>query len=286
MVFDVNAQNDELHLNTVKVSIATSGTGSVGAAYLYQGSTLVTSASVSGGLATFNNIPRGTAGTVIAKDQTLPYTVKVDVTGVTSGTLSVTAAVATSSFSAMTVYNSIDGTVTVNGSASGAAQTVAASGPLFSLASAPTITKTSTSDSSGNVTAVYSATFNVNVTAVGTDVDFGLPASTTASFGTTTTGYNLAQIYKNGAATSTGAVTAAYSKPTIATLSADGSYFTLARNQTATIPVTYTFTILNPLAGSFAVQLQGVQWEKGSAGSALTQTTFMSGAPEWRTNSI
>jgi peptidoglycan hydrolase-like protein with peptidoglycan-binding domain len=286
LVFDVNAQNDELHLNTVKVGIATTGTGSVGAAYLYQGSTLVTSASVSGGLATFNNIPRGTSGTVIAKDQTLPYTVKVDVTGVTSGTLSVTAAVATSSFSAMTVYNSIDGTVTVNGSASGAAQTVAASGPLFSLASAPTITKTSTSDSAGNVTAVYSATFNVNVTAVGTDVDFGLPASTTASFGTTTTGYNLAQIYKNGAATSTGAVTAAYSKPTIATLSADGSYFTLARNQTATVPVTYTFTILNPLAGSFAVQLQGVQWAKGSAGSALTQTTFMSGAPEWRTNSI
>ena len=44
LIFDVNAQNDTLHLHDVKVRFATSGTGSIGAAYLYQGSTAVQSA--------------------------------------------------------------------------------------------------------------------------------------------------------------------------------------------------------------------------------------------------
>lgn len=286
LVFDVNAQNDSLRLNRVKVGISTTGTGSVGAAYLYQGSTQVSSASVSGGVADFNNILKGTAGATINRDQTLPYTVKVDVTGVTTGTLAITAAVGTSSFSPITIFNSQDATVTANGSASGNAQTVAAAGPLFTLSGSPTISKTSTSDTAGNVTSVYVATFNVNVLAVGTDIDFGLTGSSTAAFGTTTTGYHLAQIYKNGSASSTGAVTANYSKPSNSTLSSDGTYFTVSRNQSVTIPVTYAFSILNPLANTYAVQLQGVQWYKGNSGSALQLTSFMANQPEWRTSAI
>jgi len=290
LVFDVNAQNDELHLNRVKVGIATTGTGSVGAAYLYQGSTQVSSASVSGGLADFNNILKGTAGATIARDQTLPYTVKVDVTGVTSSTLGITAAVATSSFAPITVFNSQDGTVTVSGSASGNTQTVAATGPLFTLAGTPSIAKTNITPGGSTVsTFQYTATFNVNVQAVGTDLDFGLPASTTAAFGSSSlinTGY-LAQIYQNGSAsTSIQSLIPSYSQPTNTTLSGDNSFFTLARNQTVTIPVTYSFTILNGGANTYAVQLQGINWERSNAGGSLQTSNFMANQPTWRTPAI
>ena len=283
LAFDVNAQNDSVRLGTVRVGIVSSGTGSVSAAYLYQGSTPIQSASISNGVASFSNILKGTAGASVNKDQTLTYTVKVDVTGVTSNSLTVTAST-TASY--ITAYNSQDGTVnTVTGSATGYSQTVASIGPVFALSSTPTVTKSNITAGGATVTTYqYSATFPVTITAVGTDINIGLPASTTAAFGTTTTGFNLAQIYQNGAATSSQAVVAAYSQPSGTTISSDNSYFTVARNQTVTVPVTYSFTVVNGGANTYAVQLQGVNWE--SSTGALQTATFMRNQPAWRTTSI
>jgi len=286
LIFDVNAQNDTLHLRQVAVKIYTAagGTGSIGAAYLYQGSTQVASASVTSNTATFSNITNGTNGASIPVNTTLPYTVKVDVTGVTSGTLAVTAGVATSTSTGQTILSSNDSTAVISGSSQGNTTTVSAAGPLFSLVGAPTITKSPLNDGvTAGVLYQYSAMFNVNIQAIGTNVLIGLPATTTslmfgASFGSTTTGFNLAQIYQNQSATSSQAVTTSYAQPSNTTLL--NSTFTVARNQSVTVPVQYTFTILNGGASTYAVQLQGINWN----GSQLSN--FMANQPAWRTPSI
>lgn len=275
LTFDINAQNDTLHLRTVNVNFSVNGTGSVGAAYLYQGSTQIASASISGNAASFTNITNGTAGATIPVNTTVPFTVKVDVTGVTSGTLNVTA----STSATQTILSSNDSSVTVSGSAQGNTQTVAAAGPLFTLVGAPTITSQSISDgvTAGSLVK-YTATFNVNVQAIGRDVLIGLPASTSPSFGSSTTGFNVAQIYQDGVATSSQAVIASYSQPNNTTLTSNT--FTVSRNQSVTVPVVYTFTILNGQAHTYAVQMQGIYW----SGSNLTN--FMANQPAWRTPSL
>lgn len=243
LAFDVNAQNDSLHLHEVRINIkqvATTCTScSVTTAYLYQGSTQVANASVSGGVADFTNISNGTAGASIPRDQTVTYTVKVDVNGVTSGSLAVTASTSATQY----IYNSIDSTVDLSGAntTQGYTQTVANAGPLFTLASTPTITKSDVTPGNASVsTFQYVARFDVNITAVGTSVDIGLPSSTTAAFGSssmTMTSTDVAQVYQNGTATtSTQVLIPGYSQPTGTTLSSDTTYFTLARNQSITIP--------------------------------------------------
>ena len=294
-VFDVNAQNDTLHLHEVKVRFATGGTaGSIGAAYLFNGSTQIMSASVVNGVADFTNITDGMNGTTIPVNTTVPFTVKVDVTGVTSGnTFTVTAS---STSSDITTYNSIDSTAIQSGSAVGNQITVSGKGPLFVLSGTPTITKSVLStDQSGNATTSYSATFNVQVTAVGGSINLGLSGSSTPMFATTGAGTagvatTSIGIYQNGVLQSiTGfstnsAVTASYSQPTNTTMSSDGTYFTLAQNQTVTIPVTFTWLVKNPGSNTYAGQLQGINYEL--PGSALSQATFMANQTAWRTSSI
>jgi hypothetical protein len=73
---------------------SSAGRGVISAAYLYQGSTLISSASVSNGVtANFANTPTGTAGTSLPINVTVPYTIKADVTGVNSGSFPLVAVV-------------------------------------------------------------------------------------------------------------------------------------------------------------------------------------------------
>ncbi len=296
-VFDVNAQNDTLHLHEVKVRFSTTGTGSIGAAYLFNGSTQIMSASVVNGVADFTNITDGMNGTTIPVNTTVPFTVKVDVTGVTSGnSLSITAS---STSSDITTYNSIDSTAIQSGSAVGNQITVSGKGPLFVLSGTPTITKSVLStDQSGNATTSYSATFNVQVTAVGGSINFGLTGSSTPMFAMAATGSDTTGtlattsvgVYQNGVLQSiknfntNSSVTASYSQPTNTTISSDGTSFTLSQNQTVTIPVTFTWLVKNPGANTYAAQLQGINYELPSA--ALSQATFMANQTAWRTSSI
>jgi hypothetical protein len=296
LIFDVNAQYDTLHIHDVKVSFVTTGPGTISAAYLYQGSTPIQSASVQSGIADFSNITDGTNGALIPVNTTLPYTVKVDVTGVTSATT-----ITASTTSGISVYSSNDSSASPSGIAAGNTQTVSGVGPLFVLSGSPTITsKVISTDTSGNATSSYSAVFNVSVTAVGKDVNFGLAGSSTPMFsvaaptGNATT--SLA-VYKNGSIDysstlnlnglsnydTNSTVTASYSQPTNTTVSTDGKSFTLAQNQNVTIPVTFTWLVKNPGANTYAAQMQGINYEV--SGSAKTTTTFMAGQTAWRTPS-
>jgi len=284
LTFDVNAQGDNLHLHSVSVNIGTAGsTGSpsVNAAYLYQGSTLITSAAVTctgtNCTANFANIPDGTNGAGIAINATTPFTVKVDVTGPANTSF---AANVVASTSAMTIYGSTDNTVGANGSAQGNLQTVQGQGAVYSLSGTPTITKVvSNSDQSGNATDTYTATFNVTVQAIGTTVSLGLPASSTPAFGTSS---SVLAVYVNGAAGTLSAYNpvVSYSQPTNTTISGNGTSFAIGINQSVTIPVTYSFQVRNPGANVYGVQLNGIN----SSPNGLSN--FMSGLTTWRTSSI
>lgn len=179
LVFDVYAQNDTLHFRTVNINFSSNGTGSIGAAYLYQGATQVASASVSGNSATFSNISNGTNGATIPVNTTVPYTVKVDVTGISSGSLNVTA----STSATQTILSSNDSTATVSGSAQGNTVTVLGVGPAFALTAAPSITTQGTNNTGSTIsTSTIIASFPLDIHAVGSDVYFGTTASSAPAF--------------------------------------------------------------------------------------------------------
>jgi peptidoglycan hydrolase-like protein with peptidoglycan-binding domain len=281
LVFDVNAQNDTLHLHEVKVRFSTSGTGSLTAAYLYQGSTPIQSASVSNGVADFANINNGTLGAKIPVNTTLPYTVKVDVTGVTSAAspLQVTASTTNSD---IIVYNSIDGNVSSYGVAVGNTQFVSSSGPLLTLNSVPAMIKQVTNqDQNGNATSTYTATFNIQAQSVGTDVAYGLLASSSPAFAISN-----AVVYQTIAGVQSTTTLAAlggsvtYNQPSNTALNTAGDTFTVARNGSVSLPVTYTFQVKNPGSNTYAVQLKQVNVAPSGV------INFMNGQVSWRTNSI
>ena len=284
LVADVRARDSyPLQLRTIRVAITTTPQGNnatVTAAYLYQGSTLIASSSVTGGTATFANISEGTAGSIIPSGVLIPYTIKVDVTGITTGTVAVNAAI-------IGVAQEIvsDGNMAwANGNALGAVQTVVGTGPLFQLTSSPSITKIDITPGGATSSVFqYTATFNVTVIAVGEDVSFGLPGSSTPSFGTNSL---LASIYQNGskndALAAMYSLTAIYSQPPGTILSGDGTRFTLAQNQSVSIPVTYSFIVQNSGANVYAVQLEGVQW----SASGTNSVTPFNDQPSWRTPSF
>lgn len=171
----------------------------------------------------------------------------------------------------MVSSNSVNFTVTSNSPTAG---------PTFSLSGTPTISKVTTATGYK-----YTATFNVNVTAVGESVNLALPNSTNMypAFGNSVDASNVVETYVNGIPVITRLIVASYSQPTNTTLSQDGTYFTVAQNQSVTIPVTYTFNVTNPGANAYALQLNGIYSFVGSAPATMTSFT---GQTAWRTPSI
>ena len=182
--FDVYAQNDTLHVHsaTVHFTVGTAnGTGvTLSTAYLYYGSTQVQSATVVNGVAVFDNITDGTSGATIPVGTTMPYTIKVDVSGVTSGSISITANMIASE---QTIYDSMDYSAPVTGSATGNTITVAGSGPSITHSSDPWVT-TSGQNQYGQFAPASTivASFPLTITSIGGDTYFGTSASTNEAY--------------------------------------------------------------------------------------------------------
>ena len=288
LVFNVNAQNDTLHLHQVVVNFvgtASGNTATATAAYLYNGSTPVASASIIGGVATFANITDGTNGASIPVGTTVAYTVKADVTGVTAGSLTVTASIPSGATGTM-IYNTQDSSVTNSGSAAGQTQTVLGKGPSVTLSSA-TITKDLGPSGVANATSTLTGTFNVNVQAIGSDITFGTQASTTNVSGVAAVANAgpmfVFGIYKDGLLVAENvASTSNFSIPTGTTQT--GQNFVVSQNQTVSIPVTFSFQGRSPTTGaldfgSYAIGLERVQYWTGSAYANIST----SGQTQWRT---
>jgi hypothetical protein len=290
LAFTVNANGDTLHLHNLSVlftgtpSIGATNTATATAAYLYNGSTMVASASIASpsGIATFSNISDGTAGASIPAGTSVTFTVKADVTGVTAGSYNLTAAYTDTgtTYGNTDIYNSTDGTVTATPTlVTGNLQSILGKGPAFTLVGAPTITKSLVSGTNTSTSTVL-ATFNLQIQSLGADTLLGLQASTTPTF---TFG-----IYQNGIRTplqvsSSSAETVPSSGVTFST----GSY-TISQGGIINLPVTFTFlgntSTGTPLSlGSYAVGIEKMSWYTGGVSAS---TTFSAGQTAWRTPAV
>jgi len=294
LAFQVTAQNDSLHLHQVEVDFTGVPTGNTTAtataAYLYNGTTEVGTASIntSTGVATFANITDGTAGASIPLNTAATFWVKADVTGVSAGSLAISAKVNTGSTKTI-IYNSLDSQATNSGSSVGNTITVLGKGPAFVLNGTPTlaIASTNTNTTSGVSTSTLTATFNVTVTAVGGDVMFGTQASATPMF--------LFDIYKSGVVVApAGNVSTStfFQIPSNVTTTGLSNSFVLSQGNSVTIPVTYSFDdrlTTGALTGGstgnspFTVDVAKLQWVTGGVAA---NTTYTAGQPAWTTNQV
>jgi hypothetical protein len=286
LVFDVTAYGNKIHLRNVVVDFSSSGGGSITNAYLYQGSTLVDSVPVTtlvtNNVAIFNNIADGHAGATIASGASLPYTVKVDVTGLV-GTNTEETIGASVIAPNLAIYDPTDTAVGVGGAAFGNSIDFFSTGPVFSLENAPTASMVTESSGGGPLTTYITATFNVNVTAVGEPVNLALQSSPFSAFGPPppSSATNNVQLFFNGSAVpgNTGyQIYCEFSQPANTTYTAP--YFTIAQNQTVTIPITYVWSFPENPSSQYSIELTHVNW---STTNGVQYTTIIPFSQTWMT---
>ncbi|HVT75282.1 MAG TPA: peptidoglycan-binding domain-containing protein [Candidatus Paceibacterota bacterium] len=279
LAFDVRAQKDQVEITDLKATISSTGTGNATAtaAYLYDGSTLLGSASVntSTGVASFTNINYW-----VPQDTTKVLTIKADIQNAGATATNFSAAVTGSS--QVFAQNSQGTTVTPSGTATGNAFSTRNVGPVFTLNSA-TISKSATASQNNTSTSTADATFNLTITAVGGDIFFGDQA-VASTFGFT--------VYQNGASASlSNTSSVAWSRPSTGVVNTTGSQaFKLAQNNSVTLPVDYVFegrTTAGSLltTGSYAVGLASVKWSTSEVAASST-SNFMAGQTAWRTAAV
>jgi hypothetical protein len=290
LTFDAKAEKDAVTITDLYIGVASSGTGGALASstvYLYDGSTEIDAASAvnSGVLGTtylFSDIDQ-----TIAKDATKTFTVKMDVRD--AGT-SDTRFVATASSTGITDENSKGDAVTDSGSATGYSIGVRKVGPEISLVSKSITTSgvPQNSNTSGDFsTSTLTATFNIKIKAVGSDILLGNVASDTPTFSPTTS----FAVYKNGVLSGMilaggAATTTSFTIPSSCTaLAAAKNGCTLAEGSEVTIPVTFQVPGRDNASsahttGLYSVQFKGVSWNNGQS------TTFMSSEIDWRTADV
>lgn len=278
LAFDVRAQKDTVEITDLTATINGTGAATATAAYLYDGSTLLGSASVnsSTGVAKFTNINYW-----VPQDTTKVLTLKADIRSAASSISTFSATVAASGPASQ---NSQGSTVTPTGSATGSTFNVRSVGPVFTLNSA-TISKGATASQGNYSTSTSDAIFNLTIQAVGGDVYFGTQsASSTFQFGTYYAGTKTPLIVASSTSWSapTNAVTTGF-------VSGNTS-FKISQNNSVTLPIDFYFegrTTGGALVsgGSYTVGLEKVVWG-ASEYDKTSASTFMSGQTAWRTSSV
>jgi hypothetical protein len=278
LAFDLRAQKDQVEVTDLSVKVTntgtTGGTATSTAAYLYDGSTLLGSASVNSttGIASFTNINYW-----VPQDTTKVLTVKADIQSA-----STQAQTFVGSVNSISAQNSQGTTINATGSATGNSFNVRSVGPVFTLNSV-SITKGATASQNNFSTSTADATFNLTIQAVGGDIFFGDQA-VAQTFGFT--------LYQNGASASLGNSTSvAWSRPSSGVTSTTGSQaFKLAQNNSVTLPVDYVFegrttggALLS--TGSYAVGLGSVKWSTSETAASST-SSFMAGQTAWRSSAV
>lgn len=293
LVFDLYSQKDWTQLDSMSAGFnGTTGSGLASAttAYLFAGSQQISSAAIAYnttgqyGTASFTNV-----NYKISQNTTQAFTIKTDIKNANSSSRTWFATVTAANIVA---ENSVGNTISssnLTGSATGNNIVVTSAGPVFTLVGSPMITTQQTSAQNNTSTTTASATFNVQIQAVGHDVFFGTQsASTTFGF----------SIYQNGAAsgfgTSTYGAVTSWSVPSsgVVTTGLPGASvaFDLQQNNTIQLPVTFSFqnrqTASTFIAnGNYAIALDSVNWSL-LGGNVIATTNFMTGQTNWRTNSV
>jgi len=279
LTFDIKASKDNVTLTDLVATITSTGgtAATASSTYLYVGDTLVGTASLALGTATFSDI-----NVPISKDTTKTFTLKADIQNANTVQTTFVASVASGG---MTAENSAGDSITGGnrtGSATGNSILVRSDGPMFSLVS-KTLTYAGASGLAGGTTTAK-ASFVIRANAVGSDVYFGTQAaSTTFSFGT----------YKGSVLTTLlDASSTSYVIPSngVVTSGMTGANaFKISENGTADISVDYLFenrTAAGVLLGTdaYSVGLAGINWSL--TGNTVTASTFMAGKTDWRTSTV
>jgi peptidoglycan hydrolase-like protein with peptidoglycan-binding domain len=294
LVFDVKAEKDDVTITDLQIGIAKTGTGNATASstvYLYDGSTEIDSASVSGGnTAIFSDVDL-----TVSKDTTKTLTVKVDIRNANG-----TAAnfVASASSTGITAENSKGDSATVSGSATGNSIGIRDVGAEVTLVSKNITTAGAPQGGSANTlsTSTLTATFNVKIKAVGGDIVLGDVGSTSANRVFTATGAtNSFGLYANGVMSSvsgSGAVatSTSFTIPSVCTPISGTNSCTLAEGNEVTIPVTFvtygrTAAGVAHTSGLYSVGLQSINWSSNN-GATISSSTFMAGETDWRTADV
>ncbi len=304
---NLKAEKDDVLLTDVVVNISKTdaGTASTSAAYLYDGSTLVGSATTMN-FSGQSSVTFADIDYKILKDTTKTLSFQVDVidniTNPSVWTASTTAA-------NLTAENMRGTAITESGNGLGESITTRKAGPEFTLKS-KSITYGGAPGFAG-ATTTAKADFVITMKAVGADIEFGDSASTTyplvvlgTPLGDTASS---SVIYRGGAAVSgtrsiNGLVYVASSTsitvPAGVTASTGANSWVLGEGNTVDIAVSMVFnsrtgestaTIEGPAdvtTGAYAVQINRLLWSTVHAGGGREVSSFMNGNADWRTGTV
>ncbi len=261
--FRLLAEKDNVLMRDLSVTVANTATSSANlqTLYLYDGSTSIASASAdSNGIYLFTSINQ-----TLTKDAYKTYLLKADFRSVTSGATIKVGNVSVTSAESTGTGRTISSTSLATGA--GEVMTLVAKGVVLTL-DTKTIDITTSKSTAGSTTEAHlSSVFNVNLTAIGAD----------ATFGNATTSFNFV-LLKNGVVLgNTSATRSTFypaTQPTGTTnFSAFG--FTLPRNATVSIPVTFkvdatgeTVVASDLPSADYSVRLNSVVYTSG--GSTVT----------------
>ncbi|MEK7227337.1 MAG: peptidoglycan-binding domain-containing protein [Patescibacteria group bacterium] len=302
--FNAKAEKDDVLLTDVVVNIskmAGAGTASTSAAYLYDGSTLVGSATTlnfSGqSTATFTDIDYK-----ILKDTTKTFSFQVDVI---DATIAPTTFTASTTAANLTAENMKGTAITESGNGLGETIEVRKSGPQLTLKS-KSITYGGAPGFSG-ATTTAKADFVITVRAIGAGVVFGDSASTSRPFvvlGTPLGDTASSSVIYRGGAAAAGTTLAnsltivasstAITVPSGVTATTTNSWL-LAEGNTIDLPVSMVFNsrtcesvggCSDITTGAYAVQINRISWANADDMGEIQVSSFMDGNSSWRTGNV
>lgn len=280
LTFDIKSERDNVTITDLQVNVSKSGSGTATASstiYLYDGSTEIDNASVVNGVATFQNLDY-----TIPQDSTKTLSVRTDIRNANANSATFIASIPSSGIIAENRLGDQLSSGDVSGSAVGYAIGVRNVGSGITLVSKSVTT--SGVPQGNDETSAMTATFNVRVRAVGSDLVLGTPASTTPAFGA-----DSFVIYRNGIVTTVGAdaKSFSFSTPSGANTSGLTNSFRIPEGTEVTIPV--TFQVRGRVSGSaltsglYSIGLEQINWIAGDTAQTIN---FMAGDPDWRTNDV
>ncbi|MEK7147831.1 MAG: hypothetical protein AAB758_00880, partial [Patescibacteria group bacterium] len=302
--FNVKAEKDDVLLTDVVVNVskmAGAGTASTSAAYLYEGSTLVGSATTmnfSGqSTATFTDIDYK-----VLKDTTKVLSFQVDVIDATVAPTTFTASTTAAN---LTAENMKGTAITESGNGLGETIEVRKSGPQLTLKS-KSITYAGAPGFSG-ATTTAKADFVITMKAIGAGVVFGDSASTSRPLvvlGTPTGDTASSSVIYRGGAEVSGTTLAnaltivasstAITVPSGVTATTTNSWL-LAEGNSIDVPVSMVFNsrtcesvggCSDITTGAYAVQINRVSWANADDTGEIQVSNWMSGNSSWRTGNV
>lgn len=278
LAFNLRANDDDIVINNLTINVVKGGSGSATSqtAYIFDGSTELDNATISGGVALFSNLDY-----TVQKDTTKTLTVKIDIRNADSNIASFVTSV---SATGITAKNSDEQTISTEGSATGDAISIRNSGLEITLVSKSITTSGVPQSNSLNSlsTSTLTATFNVKIKAMGNDIILGTVASATPLFNRNDSFI----LYKNGVISSVNLSTStSYTIPSSCAQIQGKNSCTLAEGSEVTIPVTVQVpgrfgTGLSVDSGLYSVGLERMYWGNGNL------SDFMVGDIIWRTADV